>query len=102
MINTKFPSSGVVNYYTKQEVQQLFVDLIYNAPESLDTLNELANSLAADYSNFAELVKGQLDLNTCLVYVDALSLKANITDMTASLALKADRSTAYAINQVDT
>ena len=38
MINTKFPTSGIANYYTKQEVQRMFLDLIYNAPDSQDAL----------------------------------------------------------------
>ena len=54
LINSKFPSSGIVNYYTKQEVQQLFLDLIDNPPELLGTLNELAAALADD-ANFASL-----------------------------------------------
>ena len=69
MINTKFPTSGIANYYTQQEVQQMFLDLIDNAPDSLDTLNELANALADD-SNFAAWVKAQSDYKASLVYVD--------------------------------
>ena len=56
MINSKFPSSGIANYYTKLEVQHMLLNLIDNAPESLDTLNELAAALGDD-SNFAAWVK---------------------------------------------
>ena len=55
MINKKFPSSGIVNYYTKQEVQPMFLNLIDSATESLDTLNELANALA-DNANYAAAI----------------------------------------------
>ena len=56
MNKSKFPSSGIANYYTKLEVQQMFLNLIDNAPGSLDTLNELAAALGDD-SNFANLGK---------------------------------------------
>ena len=101
MINTKFPTSGIANYYTKQEVQQMFLDLIDNAPDSLDTLNVLATALADD-SNFAAWVKAQLDLHASIVYVDRqLALKANITDMDTALALKANQLTTYSKTEVD-
>ena len=45
MIKSKFASSGIANYYTKQEVQQLFFNLIDNALDLLDILNELAAAL---------------------------------------------------------
>ena len=55
MINTKFPTSGIVNCYTKQEVQQMFLNFIDNAPDTLDTLNELAKALAYD-ANYASAI----------------------------------------------
>ena len=41
----------------------MFLNLIDNAPASLDTLNELANELGDDY-NFAAWVRAQLDLKS--------------------------------------
>ena len=68
--------------YTKAEVQQLFLNLIDNAPASLDTLNELANALAND-ANFATNIQNQIALKSSITYVDG------------QLALKADQLTTY-------
>ena len=60
--------------YIETEVQQLFLNLIDNAPASLDTLNELANALAND-ANYAATIQNQLDL------------KANQSDVYNKLAI---------------
>ncbi|MFM7987827.1 MAG: hypothetical protein ACKPKO_51795, partial [Candidatus Fonsibacter sp.] len=86
--------------YTKTEVQQLFLNLIDNAPASLDTLNELANALAND-ANYATTVQNQLatKANTSDVYnklyIDTLIAKYylktetyNQTEIYNKLALK--------------
>ena len=64
MINSILPSTTIANYYTKTEIQQLFLNLIANAPASLATLNELANSLVS-YANFAPYIQAQLALTAC-------------------------------------
>ena len=77
MINSRLPSTTIANYYTKAEVQQMFLNLIDNAPASLDTLNELANALADD-ANYAATIQNQLALKAPITYVDSqLALKAN-------------------------
>ncbi|MFM7989261.1 MAG: hypothetical protein ACKPKO_59100, partial [Candidatus Fonsibacter sp.] len=45
--------------YTKTEVQQFFLNLVDNAPASLNTLNELATALANDAS-FANNIQNQI------------------------------------------
>ncbi|MFM7988331.1 MAG: hypothetical protein ACKPKO_54370, partial [Candidatus Fonsibacter sp.] len=55
--------------YTKTEVQQLFLNLIDDAPASLDTLNELATALAND-ANFATNIQNQIALKASITYVD--------------------------------
>ncbi|MFM7979152.1 MAG: hypothetical protein ACKPKO_07525 [Candidatus Fonsibacter sp.] len=56
MINYRLHSTTIANYYTKAEVQHMFfLNLVDNAPASLDTLNELANALADD-ANYAATV----------------------------------------------
>ncbi|MFM7989196.1 MAG: phage tail protein, partial [Candidatus Fonsibacter sp.] len=54
-------STTIANYYTKTEIQHMFLNLIDNAPASLDTLNELANALADD-ANYAATIQNQLAL----------------------------------------
>ena len=70
MINSKLSSSGIANDYTKQEVQHMFLNLIYNAPESLDTLNELAAALGDD-EKLCSMGEGAADLDASIVYVYA-------------------------------
>ena len=45
---------------TKSQIQQLFLNLIDNAPASLDTLNELAAALADD-ATFATTIQTRLN-----------------------------------------
>ncbi|MFM7978592.1 MAG: hypothetical protein ACKPKO_04685, partial [Candidatus Fonsibacter sp.] len=87
--------------YTKAEVQQLFLNLIDNAPASLDTLNELATALAND-ANFATNIQNPIALKVSITYVDGqLALKANQlttytkTEVVTALGLKANQSTTY-------
>ncbi|MFM7984295.1 MAG: hypothetical protein ACKPKO_33725 [Candidatus Fonsibacter sp.] len=62
---------------TKTEIQQLFVNLIDNAPASLNTLNERATALAND-ATFATNIQNQIALKASITYVDGqLALKAN-------------------------
>ena len=86
MINSRLPSTTIANYYTKTEIQQMFLNLIDNAPASLDTLNELANALADD-ANYAATIQNQLALKAPITYVDSqLALKqptiTSSTDLT--------------------
>ena len=64
------------NIYTKEEVNQKFTDLIANAPETLDTLKEIADKLSDEDTSL-----GQLN---------------------AILAVKADASTVYTKSEVYT
>ena len=64
------------NIYTKSEVDQKFEDLIGQAPETLDTLKEIADKLSDEDTSL-----GQLN---------------------AILAVKADASTTYTKSEVDT
>ena len=70
LIHSKLPSATIANYYTKAAVQRMFLNLIDNAPASLDTLNELANALADD-ANFATTIQNQLALKASITYVDS-------------------------------
>ncbi|MFM7978686.1 MAG: hypothetical protein ACKPKO_05170 [Candidatus Fonsibacter sp.] len=55
----------------------MFLNLIDNAPASLNTLNELATALAND-ANFATNVQNQIALKASITYVDGqVPLKAN-------------------------
>ena len=49
------------NYQTKTQVDQAIADLVGSAPETLDTLNELADALGND-PNFATTVANQIGL----------------------------------------
>ena len=60
------------NYQTKTQVDQAIADLVGSAPETLDTLNELADALGND-PNFATTVANQIGLKAD---------KANIGDVT--------------------
>ena len=63
MIYSKLPTTAIANYYTQSEVQHKFLNLIDNAPASLDTLNELAHALA-DAANFATTTQKRLALKS--------------------------------------
>ena len=65
------------NTYTKCDVDLNISNLIPSAPESLHTLNELAQALAND-QNHATTVFNQLATKATIAYVDGtLALKAN-------------------------
>ena len=86
LIDSELPTSIITNYYTKTEIQHMFLNLIDNAPASLDTLNELANALAGD-ANSAATIQNQLALKAPITYVDSqLALKqptiTSSTDLT--------------------
>jgi hypothetical protein len=65
------------NTYTKGDVDVKISNLIASAPESLNTLNELAQALASD-PNHATTVFNQLATKASIAYVDdKLDLKSN-------------------------
>ena len=85
----------------------MFLNLIDNAPASLNTLNELATALAND-ANFATNVQNQIALKASITYVDGqLTLKADQlttytkTEVDAALGLEAKQSTTYTKIVVD-
>ena len=71
MLSNKANSFGV---YMKIETRQLFLNLIDNAPASLDTLNELAAALADDatYASVIQnLINNKADKSTTYTKTEA-------------------------------
>jgi len=64
-----FTPGSLTNYATTQYVTNAINDLVAAAPESLDTLNELAAALGDD-SNFAASVNNTLATKASIAYVD--------------------------------
>jgi len=64
-----FTPGSLTNYATTQYVTNAINDLIDAAPESLDTLNELAAALGDD-SNFASSINSTLATKASIAYVD--------------------------------
>ena len=102
------------NIYTKSEVDTAIANIVNSAPETLNTLNELAAALGND-PNFATTISNQIGLkaNQATTYtkteVDtALASKRNVldsytkTEVNTSLALKANQATTYTKTEVDT
>lgn len=56
---TTLSGYGITDAYTKTQVDKKVSDLVNSAPETLDTLNELANALGDD-PNFATTVATQI------------------------------------------
>ena len=56
---TTLSGYGITDAYTKTQVDKKVSDLVNSAPETLDTLNELANALGND-PNFATTVANQI------------------------------------------
>ena len=56
---TTLSGYGITDAYTKPQVDKKVSDLVNSAPETLDTLNELANALGDD-PNFATTVANQI------------------------------------------
>lgn len=56
---TTLSGYGITDAYTKSQVDKKVSDLVNSAPETLDTLNELANALGND-PNFATTVATQI------------------------------------------
>ena len=56
---TTLSGYGITDAYTKTQVDKKVSDLVNSAPETLDTLNELANALGND-SNFATTIATQI------------------------------------------
>lgn len=56
---TTLSGYGITDAYTKTQVDKKVSDLVNSAPETLDTLNELANALGSD-PNFATTVANQI------------------------------------------
>ncbi|MFM7986665.1 MAG: hypothetical protein ACKPKO_45855, partial [Candidatus Fonsibacter sp.] len=86
----------------------MFLNLIDNAPASLNTLNELATALDND-ANFATNIQNQIALKASITYVDGhLALKAyqittyTKTEVDTALGLKANQSTTYTKTESDT
>ena len=67
---TTLSGYGITDAYTKTQVDKKVSDLVNSAPETLDTLNELANALGND-PNFATTVANQI------------GTKANTSDLSA-------------------
>ena len=65
----------------------MFLNLIDNAPKTLDTLNELANALADD-ANYAAAIQSQLATTTSVAYVDSgLATKHPLSSASSDLAM---------------
>ena len=64
-----FTPGSLTNFATTQYVTDAINDLVAAAPESLDTLNELAAALGDD-SNFASSVNNTLATKASIAYVD--------------------------------
>ena len=84
---TTLSGYGITDAYTKTQVDKKVSDLVNSAPETLDTLNELASALGDD-PNFATTVATQIGkkANSSDVYnkseTDTLLLnKANTSDL---------------------
>ena len=56
---TTLSGYGITDAYTKTQVDKKVSDLVNSAPETLDTLNELASALGND-SNFATTIATQI------------------------------------------
>lgn len=56
---TTLSGYGITDAYTKTQVDKKVSDLVNSAPETLDTLNELANALGSD-PNFATTMANQI------------------------------------------
>ena len=59
--STTLSGYGITDAYTKAQVDKKVSDLVNSAPETLDTLNELANALGND-PNFATTVANQIGI----------------------------------------
>ena len=84
---TTLSGYGITDAYTKTQVDKKVSDLVNSAPETLDTLNELASALGND-SNFATTIATQIGnkANSSDVYNkseidDLLSHKTNDSDL---------------------
>ena len=110
MLNMKANS---YNVYTKTQIQHLLLNLIDNAPASLDTLNELAAALA-DAATFATAfqtaLRNRADISTTYTKTEAdysLSAKANQsttytkTEVKNALSAKAKQFTSYTKTEVN-
>ena len=84
---TTLSGYGITDAYTKTQVDKKVADLVNSAPETLDTLNELASALGDD-PNFATTIATQIGnkANSSDVYNksetdDLLLNKANASDL---------------------
>ena len=84
---TTLSGYGITDAYTKTQVDKKVSDLVNSAPETLDTLNELASALGDD-PNFATTIATQIGnkANSSDVYNkseidDLLSHKTNDSDL---------------------
>ena len=86
---TTLSGYGITDAYTKPQVDKKVSDLVNSAPETLDTLNELANALGDD-PNFATTVANQIGTkaNSSDVYN-----KSETDTLLSDLAKKSDLAT---------
>jgi len=87
---TTLSGYGITDAYTKTQVDKKVSDLVNSAPETLDTLNELANALGND-PNFATTVSNQIGNkadNDKVVHTSGDETVNGVKDFTSSQKMK--------------